>query len=104
MERRVIAGTFELVRPTGHGAMGVVYEARHLEIPKRYAVKLLETDGTELTAERVRRFVREGRAASSIECDHVVDVYDFGWDDGIGAPYLVMELLDGEDLERARQR
>jgi eukaryotic-like serine/threonine-protein kinase len=104
MEGRIIARKFELMRLIGRGAMGVVYEARHLEVPKRCAIKLMEAAGPDLDPERVRRFVREARAASSIESDHVVDVYDFGWDEESRAPYLVMELLDGDDLERTRQR
>lgn len=81
--------------------MGVVYEAEHLGSGKRVALKTLRR---ELLAqpEIARRFVREGRAAASVEHPNVVDVTDFGVSDG--RPFLAMELLRGEDLASRLER
>jgi serine/threonine-protein kinase len=83
--------------------MGAVFEAVHTTIGRRFAIKVIhrELAGDE---DVVLRFEREARAATAIESDHIVSVVDFGKDDG--RPYIVMELLRGEDLgsRLARQR
>src|SRR5215212_2597904 len=76
--------------------MGVVYEADHLQLGKRVAVKLLLDKYTD-DEEVVARFQREARTASSIGDDHIVEVTDAGTTDD-GRPFLVMELLVGESL------
>ena len=82
--------------------MGAVYEAEHLQLGRRVALKRLhpELAGDE---KAVQRFQREARAAGTIGHDHIVDVLDLGFAED-GAPYLVMELLVGESLaERLRR-
>jgi len=85
--------------------MGVVFAARHLELDQRVAIKFLEKHATGA----VDRFVREARAAARIKSEHVVRIFDVGRDGtstdpsaasrrGEGAPYIVMEYLDGENL------
>jgi len=69
----------------------------HVEIGKRVAIKLLETEHSKAD-EIAERFRREGRAASRVESDHVVQVFDVGQDATHGL-YMVMELLHGEDLD-----
>lgn len=76
--------------------MGAVYEARHGSLGKRVAIKTLLPDMAART-EIAARFVREGQAAARIRHPHVVDVYDVGSADGF--TWLVMELLDGSDLD-----
>jgi serine/threonine-protein kinase len=78
--------------------MGVVYEARHRTLGRRVAIKVLHASDPSLPGADVRaeRFMREGRAAASVQHPHVVDVFDFGVDDGV--PFLVMELVEGETL------
>src|SRR5207249_3742378 len=72
--------------------MGVVYEARHLLLESQVAIKVLTTkDPTTIT-----RFLNEARAAAKIKSDFVVSVSDVGND--ANTPYMVMELLEGEDL------
>jgi serine/threonine-protein kinase len=90
-----VFGRYRLETLMGEGGMGVVYAARHLELGRLSAVKVLaERSGA---SELVRlRFLREGQTASSIRHPNIVDVYDVGTDRG--RAYLVMELLEGEDL------
>jgi serine/threonine-protein kinase len=87
-------GAYELVRHLGRGGMAHVFEARHTELGKSVAVKILHSPIVGLAA--VRRVLREGRAAAAVRHPNVVEVIDVGVQDG--TPYLVMELLEGEDL------
>lgn len=96
-----IAGRYVLRALVGHGGMGAVYEAEHLGLGKRVAIKFIDQEFA--TDERVvARFAREARAMSSIESAHIVTVFDAGSEDG--RPYLVMELLRGEDLGQRLRR
>jgi serine/threonine protein kinase len=81
--------------------MGVVYEAESLAGGERFAVKILDREWSK-DAGVVGRFAREGRAASAAASDHIVRVLDGGTQDG--SPYLVMELLQGEDLGKRLRR
>ena len=98
---KTIAGKYILRGLVGHGGMGAVYEAEHVGLGKRAAIKFVDAEFA--TDENVvARFAREARAMSAIESAHIVTVFDAGSDDG--RPYLVMELLRGEDLgERLRR-
>jgi serine/threonine protein kinase/TPR repeat protein len=98
----VIDGKYELVRLIGQGGMGEVFEARHLRIGRRLAVKLLHRHLDE-NEELVARFVREAQAAAAIGSDHIVEVTDAG-ETKDGAPYLVMEYLEGESLSALVKR
>jgi eukaryotic-like serine/threonine-protein kinase len=89
-------GKYEVVRVIGSGGGGVVYEAMHPELKKRVAVKTLHPKLAE-NPEALRRFLREGEAASRIRHPHVVDIHDVGVHEG--QPFLVMELLEGRDLK-----
>ncbi|HET9930980.1 MAG TPA: serine/threonine-protein kinase [Polyangiaceae bacterium] len=91
-----LEGRYELLRKIGKGGMGEVYEARHLQLGRVFAVKLLLRE--HLSSKSMRqRFVREIRAASSLESMHIVSALDCGHASD-GAPYYVMELLRGESL------
>jgi serine/threonine-protein kinase len=90
-----VLGRYRLERLLGKGGMGVVYAARHADLGKAAAIKILQ--GRDVESEAVRaRLLREGQAASRIRHPNIVDIYDVGADEG--RFYLVMELLDGEDL------
>jgi serine/threonine-protein kinase len=82
--------------------MGFVVAAWHLELDQPVALKLLNADVFE-QGEAAARFRREVRAAARIKSEHVCRVIDVGALDG-GAPYMVMELLDGNNLEEELQR
>jgi serine/threonine protein kinase len=93
-----LAGRYLLERLCGEGAMGRVYEARHVDIGRRLAVKILHSSFRH-SAEVVERFKREARAASKIGQANIVDVTDSGMASD-GAFFFVMEYLDGVDLEK----
>jgi eukaryotic-like serine/threonine-protein kinase len=99
-----VAGKYELKRVLGTGAMGAVYEGVHVDIGKRLAIKLILPEFCE-SLEVVARFRREARAASAVESEYIAQIYDFGRDDRLGL-YMVIEYLEGEDLEArlARER
>lgn len=92
---RVVADRYRMIRCIGRGGMGVVYEVEHVHIGKRLAMKLLhgELAGDQAT---IRRLRREAEAASRLSDSSTVQVFDFGTSDGLA--YLVMELVDGDDL------
>lgn len=93
---QVIDSKYRLTRMLGEGGMGAVYEAHHTIINRRCAVKFLHPE-IAANAEAVTRFVREAQAAASIRHKGIVEVYDVGTA-ADGAPYLVMEYLDGRSL------
>jgi serine/threonine-protein kinase len=82
---------YQLIRQIGQGGMGEVWEARHVQLDRRVAIKFLLHD------EGGPRFKREAQAIVSIRHSGVVDVLDFGETEQ-GVPYFAMELLEGETL------
>jgi serine/threonine-protein kinase len=97
----VLLGKYRIERVLGVGGMGAVVEARHLQLDDRVAIKFLLSSMVR-NAEVVERFLREGRAASKIRGEHVVRVFDVGTLE-TGAPYMVMEFLEGTDLAQHLQ-
>jgi eukaryotic-like serine/threonine-protein kinase len=94
----VIGGRFRIDGILGAGGMGVVVAATHLELGSRVAMKFLRE---ELLVHRdlVERFIREARAAAQLRTEHICRVLDVDRLES-GAPYILMELLDGVDLAR----
>ncbi|MGH7298218.1 MAG: serine/threonine-protein kinase, partial [Polyangiaceae bacterium] len=97
-EGDIIAGKYRVERLLGVGGMGAVLAARHLELDDRVAIKLL-LPHLPATGEPATRFIREAKAAIRIKNEHVVRVLDVGRTE-TGAPYIVMEYLEGSDLGR----
>lgn len=93
-----ILGKYRINKRLGEGGMGVVYAATHIELQETVAIKMLSPNLMRRD-EVVARFMREARAAAKIKNDHAVRVLDVGKLDG-GVPYMVMEFLDGQDLEQ----
>jgi serine/threonine-protein kinase len=91
---RIIGGKYEIVRELGRGGMGIVYEARHTGTGRKVAVKEIVGDALQ-EPNLVERFQREARATGAIDTRHIAPVLDTGSD----PPFLVMELLHGEDLQ-----
>ena len=92
----VIDGKYTLLRLLGEGGMGKVYEAVHVHIGKRLAIKVLHSDLAHNDV-MVERFRQEARAAALVEQPGVIDITDVGVT-ADGVHYLVMERLDGECL------
>ena len=101
MSHRLIAGKYELVRQIGRGAMGYIWEALDLHLRRRVALKLMSPDHVASHTARTR-FDREAKAIAQLKNQHVVQIYDYGIDEG--SPYIVMELLEGEDFESRLER
>jgi serine/threonine-protein kinase len=97
-----LVGNYRLEKILGRGGMGTVYSGEHVYIKKPVAVKVLHPQFARY-AEAVNRFLREARAASSINHPNIVDVTDFGLL-GNGLVYFVMEYLDGKSLEDVIER
>lgn len=93
---RVLGGRYELRRLLGRGGMGLVYEALHITVGRSVAIKLLRHDLAR-SREAVNRFMREARAAAAIGNEHIVEVFDFSYTEE-GEAFIVMELLEGENL------
>lgn len=91
---QVLAGKYRVESCLGEGGMGRVLKARHCELGRLVAIKVLRPGAGELSR---LRFMREARAASRIPSEHVARVHDVGQLDN-GQPFMVMELLDGRDL------
>jgi tRNA A-37 threonylcarbamoyl transferase component Bud32 len=92
----VLAGKYRVDRVLGQGGMGVVVAAHHLQLDERVAIKFLLPEML-ANPEATMRFSREARAAVKIKSEHVARVTDVGVLDN-GAPYMVMEYLEGSDL------
>ena len=91
----LLAKKYRTERVIGEGGMGIVVAARHVELGRRVAIKLVRKDA--VAAGSVERLLREARAAASVDNEHVARVLDVGRTKK-GEPYLVMEYLEGQDL------
>jgi serine/threonine protein kinase len=93
----VFAGDYRVESLLAEGGMGAVFVATQLSTGRRRALKLL-TPSLASDHSANERFLREARVSSAIESEHVVAVIDAGIDVETRAPYLVMELLEGQEL------
>ncbi len=91
-----VIGGCEVVRLLGRGGMGAVYEAVHLTLERRVAVKLLDPLGGEHGVEHVQRFLREARSTAGLDHHNIVAVYNAGEQEG--RLFIEMQLVDGEPL------
>ncbi len=98
----VLGEKYEIVRPLASGAMGTVYEAKHVALQRRFAVKVLSINSAQQT-EALARFRREAELASAIGHENIVDVVDIGETED-GTWYIVMELLEGAELRELMYR
>jgi serine/threonine protein kinase len=92
----VLAGKYRVERVLGQGGMGVVVQATHLQLGQAVAVKFLLPEVLS-NHDIVHRFLREAQAAVRLKSEHVARVIDVGTLE-TGAPYMVLEYLDGTDL------
>src|SRR5215207_1190658 len=98
----VVAGKYRVERLLGQGGMGSVWAGRHVTLGQLVAIKFVHPKLVG-SAEARRRFDNEAKAAARIKSRHAVAVYDHGVSEA-GQPYIVMEYLEGESLERAIRR
>ncbi len=91
----VLAGKYRVEKILGMGGMGIVVAAMHLDLREMRAIKLIRPDAR--NDQSIERFLREARAVVRLRSEHVAEVYDVGRLES-GAPYIVMELLEGQDL------
>lgn len=100
---QVFAGDYRIVRPLAAGGMGAVYVADQLSTGKARALKVMRAELVDDLDAR-RRFEQEARVGARVASDHVVEIHAAGVDGETGLPFLVMELLVGEDLASAIER
>ncbi len=98
-----VIGPYTLSGRIGVGGMGEVYEASSPRSRERVAIKLI-TDAGIRSPEAHARFVREGELLRDLSHPGIIPVYDHGIDFATNTPYLVMELLEGDDLDATVQR
>ncbi len=96
-----IAGRYRLDELLGKGGMGEVWRAEHLTLHAGVAIKLIDPAAT-ADPVALQRFMQEARAAAALQSPHVVRTTDFGIDDGV--PFIAMELLQGESLQKRLER
>src|SRR6185436_7517629 len=92
-------GKYEIQKPLGKGAMGMVYLAHDTVLERDVALKVMVSqiaDDPELN----QRFIREAKAVAKMTHPNVVNVFDLGHHTD-GSPYIAMELLKGQDLQKA---
>lgn len=97
----VVGGKYRIERALARGGMGSVWVARHVQLGSTVALKFLDASFATSAGHRMR-FEREARSAANLKSPHVVQVMDYGFE--ADAPYLVMELLEGEDLGQRLHR
>src|SRR6187399_2149222 len=90
-------GKYKIIRLIGEGGMGRVYEAIDPIIGRRVAIKTISLD-TVIDVETRSRFFREAQAAGQLSHPNLITIHDIGEADG--TPYIVMEFLEGMDLQR----
>jgi serine/threonine-protein kinase len=101
-EGDIIAGKYRVEKVLGAGGMGVVVAAMHIDLEQRVALKFLLAEATS-HPEVAARFAREAKAAAKIQSEHVAKVLDVATLPN-GSPYMVMEFMDGEDLEHVSRK
>ncbi len=99
----VFATRYRIARVIAAGGMGAVYECVHIETERKRALKVMHAHFVQ-SPELRDRFKREAKVAAQIDSEFIVDVFDAGVDEPSGMPFLVMELLKGEELGKRLER
>jgi serine/threonine-protein kinase len=100
--RGLVAGKYELLRMIGRGGMGSVWEGRHTSLGTHVAIKFIEKEYAD-NEEARKRFDNEARAAATLQSKHAIQIHDHGVTED-GKPYIVMEMLVGEPLDKRLER
>jgi class 3 adenylate cyclase/tRNA A-37 threonylcarbamoyl transferase component Bud32 len=101
MSGRRIGNRYVLERQIASGGMGTIWLALDAQLQRRVALKLMAPERVAAASAR-QQFEQEAKAVAQLQHPHVVQVHDYGVDEG--TPYIVMELLEGEDLEARLER
>ncbi|KYF76007.1 serine/threonine protein kinase [Sorangium cellulosum] len=101
MKEQTIGGRYALRREIGRGGMGVVWEAFDQMLRRPVAIKRMTPESV-VSAEARQNFEQEATTVARLRNEHIVQIHDYGIDEG--SPYIVMELLEGEDLESRLRR
>ena len=88
---------YEVLEELGRGGMGVVYKARHLQLQRLVALKMI-LPGSDLSPERLERFLSEARAVARFQHPHLVQIHEIGEHEG--QPFFSLELLEGGSLKQ----
>src|SRR5207247_3489293 len=88
---------YEILRELGQGGMGIVYEARDLQLQRLVALKMIRP-GRDVSQGALARFLAEARAVAQFKHAHLVQIYEI--DEHEGQPYLSLELVEGGSLKR----
>jgi serine/threonine protein kinase len=102
VQGEIIAQKYRVLRVVGRGGMGIVVAASQLSLDRMVAIKLIRSEWAERSL-AVERLLREAKAVASIQSEHVARVLDVGTLDS-GAPFIVMEYLEGQDLDKLLRR
>lgn len=102
-EGSLFAGRYRVVRSLAAGGMGAVYEVIHVETERRRALKVMHPHLVQEEDMR-ERFRREARVGARVQSENIVEVFDAGVDESTQMPFLVMELLLGEELGHRMRR
>jgi len=104
--RGFILGPYRILRPLGKGGMGAVFLAEHQMMRRRCAVKVLPFERAKKDSSVLDRFYREARAVAALDHPNIVRAYDVNKavDDRKELHYLVMEYVDGQDLQKTVQQ
>jgi serine/threonine protein kinase len=97
----VVADRYRLEREMARGGMGTVWLARDNKLGRAVAIKVMAQELAQM-GEALQRFEREAQSLAALRSSHVVEVYDYGVQEGL--PYIVMELLEGENLGQRLKR
>ena len=97
----VVGGRYRLERELARGGMGTVWVGRDEQLDRAVAIKFMDPEIASNKAHR-QRFKQEAKAAAGLDTPHVVQIYEYGFERGL--PYIVMELLRGEDLHARLKR
>ena len=98
----LVAGKYELIKMIGRGGMGSVWEGRHTSLGTQVAIKFIEAEYAD-NEEARKRFDNEARSAAALQSKHAIQVHDHGVTED-GKPYIVMEYLHGEPLDKRLER
>jgi len=95
-------GKYDIVKPLGKGAMGIVYLAKDSMLDREVALKVMVSNIAD-DPELKMRFEREAKAVAKLSHPNVVNVFDLGYHTD-GSPYMAMELLRGDDLQKTMRQ